>query len=90
MTLLGSLALIHTADDLGLFVVNLLVDLGAARGLVAVHLGRQGWVMLSSNRLGALDLAAAVSGVVLVVRGRETVSYAAFVLCRVSNKIFVS
>lgn len=81
MALLGSLALVHAADDLSLLVVNLLVNLGAAGGLVAVHLGWESGVQLAGLLLGGLLLAAAVGGVVLVVGGGETVGYAALVLC---------
>lgn len=78
---LGRLALIHTPDDLGLLVVDLLVDLGAPRRLVAVHLGGEGSVVLAGDLLNRLLLAAAVGGVVLVVGRGETVGDAALVLC---------
>lgn len=81
VVLLGSLALVHAADNLSLLVVNLLVDLGAAGGLVAVHPGGEGGVQLAGLLLGGLLLAAAVGRIVLVVGRGETVGYAALVLC---------
>lgn len=81
VTLLSSLALIHAANNLRFLIINLLVDLGTPRRLVAVHPGGQGRVVLAGNLLGGLDLAAAVGGVVLVVCGGKTVGYAALVLC---------
>lgn len=80
MTLLRSLALIHTTNDLRLLVINLLVNLCTSRRLVSVHLGRQRRIVLASDRLGALDLATAIGGIVLIVGGRQTVGYAALIL----------
>lgn len=82
--LLSRLALIHAPQDLGLLVLDGLVDLCAARGLVAMHLGREGRVVLAGDLLLRLLLAAAVLGVVLVLGGREAVGYAALVLCGAS------
>lgn len=78
--LLGRLALLHALQDLSLLVLDGLVDLGAARGLVAVHLGRKGGVVRAGDLLLGLLLAAAVLRVVLVFGGREAVGYAALVL----------
>lgn len=77
--LLSRLAL-HAPQSLRL-VLNGLVDLGAARGLVAVNLGSQGGVVLPGDLLLGLLLAATVLRVVLVLGGREAVGYAAPVLC---------
>lgn len=79
--LLGGLALLHAPQDLSLLVLDGLVNLGAARGLVAVHLGGEGGVVLAGDLLLGLLLAAAVLRVVLVLGGREAVGYAALVLC---------
>lgn len=78
--LLGRLALVHAAQELGLVVLDGLVDLGAARRLVAVHAGGQRRVGLGGELLGRLLLAAAAGGVVLVARGLEAVGDAALVL----------
>lgn len=80
MALLGSLALVHAANDLSLLVVNLLVDLGTPGGLIAVHSGWEGGIVLASNLLGRLGLTAAIGRVVLVVGGGQAVGYAALVL----------
>jgi len=79
--LLSRLALIHASQDLSLLVLDGLVDLGAARGLVAMHLGRKGGVVLAGDLLLGLLPAAAVLRVVLALGGREAVGYAALVLC---------
>lgn len=79
--LLGSLALVFAAQNLGLVVLNGLVNLGAARGLVAVHFGGQGGVVRAGDLLEGFFLAAAVVGVVLVFGGGEAVCDAALVLC---------
>lgn len=78
--LLGSLALVHPPEDLFLVVLDRLVDLSSARRLVAVHLGRQGGIMLASDLLRGLLLSAAIAGVVLVVGCGKPVGYAALVL----------
>lgn len=83
--LLGRLALLHALQDLSLFVLDGLVDLRAAGGLIAVHLGRQGGVVLAGDLLLRLLLAAAVLWIVLILGGREAVGYAALVLWGVGN-----
>lgn len=78
--LLGRRALVLAPQDLSLLVLDGLVNLCAARGLVAVHLGREGGVVRARDLLLRLLLAAAVCRVVLVLGLREAVGYAALVL----------
>lgn len=78
--LLRSLALILPPQNLRLLVLNRLVDLGTPRGLISMHLGRQGRIMLASNLLGRLLLSAARRRVILVMGGRQAICYAALIL----------
>lgn len=79
--LLRSLALLLPREDLRLFILNRLVNLGALRRLISMHLGRQGGIVLPSDLLGRLLLAAALGGVVLVFGSRKAVGYTALILC---------
>lgn len=85
--LLGRLALIHALDDLCLLVLDLFVDLGTARRLVAVHLRGEGGVVLAGDLLLGLLLAAPLIGVILVIGGRKAVGYAALILWGESGQL---